>query len=220
MWTAHPRIKGSQETPDAYRNEPFYQSDHFLGAGWKAMPANLSRDTLGWRSLDLLDDMNQWGQRKQVLGEVDVFQVQPDYELYGHMNINYLKLDKLPRFADGWGSILETLRGGRFFTTTGEILIPRFSVAGKESGDTVVAAKVDKAVVEAQVEWTFPLAFAEIISGDGRTIRRQRVDLSDTEPFGTRTLRASVDLTDLKWMRFEVWDVAANGAFTQPVWVK
>ena len=22
-----------------------------------------------------------------------------------------------------------------------------------------------------------------------------------------------------KWVRFEVWDVAANGAFTQPVWL-
>ncbi len=217
MWTAHPRIKGSQETPDSYRHEPFYQSDHFLGAGWKALPANLSRDTLGWRSLDLLDDMNQWGPRKQVLGEVDVFQVQPDYELYGHMNINYLKLDTLPRFADGWEAILRTLRGGKYFTTTGEILIPRFSVAGKESGETVAATK---AVVAAEVGWTFPLAFAEIICGDGSKVTRQRIDLSDTESFGTRTLRASVDLMGQKWVRFEVWDVAANGAFTQPVWVK
>ena len=217
MWTAHPRIKGSQETPDAYRHEPFYQSHHFLGAGWKALPANLSRDTLGWRSLDLLDDMNQWGQRKQVLGEVDVFQVQPDYELYGHMNINYLKLDALPHFADGWESILKTLRGGRYFTTTGEILIPRFSVADKESGETVAATNV---VLEAQLQWTFPLAFAEIISGDGQRVTRQRIDLSDTESFGTRTLRAAVDLANQKWVRFEVWDVAANGAFTQPVWVK
>ena len=179
--------------------------------------SNLSRETLGWRSLDLLDDMNQWGQRKQVLGEVDVFQVQPDYELYGHMNINYLKLDELPRFADGWDSILKTLRGGRFFTTTGEILVPRFSVAGKESGETTAATN---AVVEAQIKWTFPLAFAEIISGDGNTVTRQRIDLSDSESFGTRTLRAAVDLKGQKWVRFEVWDIAANGAFTQPVWVR
>ena len=217
MWTAHPRIKSSQDFPDDYRYEPFYKSDHFLGGGWKAMPGNLSRDTLGWRSLDLLDDMNQWGQRKQVLGEVDVFEVQPDYELYGHMNINYLKLDALPRFADGWDSILKTLRGGKYFTTTGEILIPRFTVAGKESGDTADATNV---TVEAQIAWTFPLAFAEIISGDGNKVMRQRVDLSDTESFGTRTLRASVNLTNQKWVRFEVWDIAANGAFTQPVWVK
>ncbi len=217
MWTAHPRIKGSQDFPDDYRYETFYKSDHFLGGGWKALPANLSRDTLGWRSLDLLDDMNQWGQRKQVLGEVDVFQVQPDYELYGHMNINYLKLDTLPRFSDGWGSILKTLRGGKYFTTTGEILIPHFTVAGKESGDTVEATK---SVVEAKIEWTFPLAYAEIISGDGSKVTRQRIELSDTESFGERTLRTSVDLTNQKWVRFEVWDISANGAFTQPVWVK
>jgi hypothetical protein len=217
MWTAHPRIKASQDFPDDYRYELFYKSDHFLGGGWKAMPGNLSRDTLGWRCLDLLDDMNQWGQRKQVLGEVDVFEVQPDYELYGHMNINYLKLDTLPRFADGWGDILKTLRGGKYFTTTGEILIPRFTVAGQESGATVDATN---AVVEAQIAWTFPLAFAEIISGDGSKITRQRIELSDTESFGTRTLRANVNLTGQKWVRFEVWDIAANGAFTQPVWVK
>ena len=55
------------------------------------MPADLSRPTLGWRVLDLLDDMNQWGPRKQIIGEVDVFKVEPDYELYGQMNINYLR---------------------------------------------------------------------------------------------------------------------------------
>jgi hypothetical protein len=217
MWTAHPRIKSSQDFPDDYRYETFYKSDHFLGGGWKAMPGNLSRDTLGWRSLDLLDDMNQWGQRKQVLGEVDVFEVQPDYELYGHMNINYLKLDTLPRFDDGWGNILKTLRGGKYFTTTGEIVIPRFTVAGQESGATVGATN---ATVEAQIEWTFPLAFAEIISGDGSKVTRQRIELADTESFGTRTLRTNVNLTGQKWVRFEVWDIAANGAFTQPVWVK
>ena len=220
MWTAHPRIKASQEFPDTYHNEPFYKSDHFLGGGWKALPANLSRQTLGWRSLDLLDDMNQWGQKKQVLGEVDVFELQPNYELYGHMNINYLKLDKVPRFDAGWEPVLKTLRGGRYFTTTGEVLIPRFTIAGQESGDTIAAVNGEKAVLEAQVEWTFPLAFAEIISGDGNTVRRQRINLSDTESFGTRTLHLPVDLKNQKWVRFEVWDVAANGAFTQPVWIK
>jgi len=219
MWTAHARIKGSIKFPDGYRDQPFYQSDHFLGAAWKAMPANLSRPTLGWRVLDLLDDMNQWGQRKQVLGEVDVFQVHPDYELYAPMNINYLRLKTIPKFADGWQPVLDTLRGGEFFTTTGEILIPRFTVAGKQSGETI-SSKSDKADLEAQLEWTFPLAFAEIISGDGQSIRRERVDLTDTESYGARTLRVPVDLKHQQWIRFEVWDIAANGAFTQPVWIE
>lgn len=220
MWTAHARIKASSAFPDGYREKEFYQSDHFLGAAWKAMPANLSRPTLGWRVLDLFDEMNQWGPKKQVLGEVDAFQVQPDYELYGHMNVNYLRLDKLPRFGDGWETILKTLRGGQFFVTTGEILIPQFSVGGSESGDTLKKAGVEQAVMEAHLEWTFPLAFAEIISGDGKLIHRQQIDLSDTGPFGTRTLRIPVNLSGQKWVRFEVWDIAANGAFTQPVWIE
>ncbi|HEX5220257.1 MAG TPA: hypothetical protein VFZ59_11870 [Verrucomicrobiae bacterium] len=251
MWTAHARIKSSRKFPDGYRDQPFYQSDHFLGAAWKAMPADLSRPTLGWRVLDLLDDMNQWVARegdgesarrgdgdatspirrlagpshsiprgKQILGEVDVFEVHPDYELYASMNINYLRLDAIPKYADGWQPVLDALRGGEFFTTTGEVLIPRFTVARKQSGETVSLAKSGKATVEAQLEWTFPLAFAEVVSGDGQSIRRQRIELSDTESFGTRKLRVPVDLTNQKWVRFEVWDIAANGAFTQPVWVE
>ncbi len=220
MWTAHARIKGSLKHPDAYRDEIFYQSDHFLGAAWKAMPADLSRPTLGWRVLDLLDDMNQWGQRKQVLGEVDVFRIEPDYELYAHMNINYLRLDKIPRYRDGWQPVLDALRGGEFFTTTGEILIPKFTVAGQPSGAVVSRAAHPSAELLVDLEWTFPLAFAEIVSGDGQSIRRQRVDLTDTESFATRQLRLPVELKGQKWIRFEVWDVAANGAFTQPIWLE
>ncbi len=220
MWTAHARIKASANFPDEYRQQPFYQSKHFLGAAWKAMPADLSRPTLGWRVLDLLDDMNQWGQRKQAIGEVDVFKVEPDYELYAHMNINYLKLKRSPKFKDGWQPVLDTLRGGQFFTTTGEILIPKFAVAGKESGEIISRVQAGKAELQAELRWTFPLAFAEIISGDGTSVKRQRVDLTDTEAFGQRTLRLPVDLAGQRWVRLEVWDIAANGAFTQPVWVE
>jgi hypothetical protein len=220
MWTSHARIKASIKFPDEYRGQPFYRSDHFLGAAWKAMPADLSRPTLGWRALDLFDDMNQWGQRKQVLGEVDVFKVEPDYELYAPININYLKLKRSPKFAQGWQPVLDSLRNGKFFTTTGEILIRRFTVAGKESGETIDRAASRKAEVRAELDWTFPLAFAEIVSGDSNSVRRQRVDLSDTESFGTRSLRVPIDLTGQRWIRFEIWDIAANGAFTQPVWLE
>src|SRR3546814_15001974 len=59
--------------------------------------------------------------------------------LYAHMNINYLRLDgPLPRYADGWQSVLGALRGGRFFTTTGEVLIPEFTIGGAKSGEETV----------------------------------------------------------------------------------
>ena len=205
MWTAHPRIKGSFGFPDAYRKTDFYQSERFLGAAWKAMPADYSHDNLGRRVLDLLDDMNNWGPPKVSVGEVDVFKVEPDYELYGHMNVNYLKLNRLPRFSDGWQPVLDALRSGEFFVTTGEVLIPSWSLE-RARGEVV-----------ADVEWTFPLAFAEVVSGDGQKIYRNRIELTDSESFGSRTIRIPVDVSGKTWVRLEVWDVAANGAFTQPL---
>jgi hypothetical protein len=166
--------------------------------------------------LDLLDDMNQWGARKQIPGEVDVFAIDDSSELYAHMNVNYLRLDRLPRFDQGWAPILEALRGGRFFTTTGEVLIPTCSFGGVESGGT---AKAGPTVFTAKIKWTFPLRFAEIVSGDGNRVERKRIDLGDSRAFGSRTLKVPIDLTGKKWARFEIWDVAANGAFTQPVWL-
>ena len=220
MWTAHARIKGSRTFPDTYWNEPFFRSDRFLGAAWKAMPADLSQPRLGARVLDLLDDMSNAGLRKFVPAEADLFRMAPDYETYAHMNINYLALDRLPRFGEGWQPVLDALRAGNFFATTGEVLIPEFTVAGKRSGETIGDGARAGAMLEASVEWTFPLAFAEVITGDGKQVRRQRIDLSDTEAFGQRRLQLPIDLTNRTWVRFEVWDVARNGAFTQPIFLQ
>jgi hypothetical protein len=219
MWTAHPRTKSSYGFPDRYRNEDFYRADRFLGAAWKAMPADLSKPRLGTRALDLMNDMANWGQRKYVLGEVDVFQVLPTHELYGHMNINYLKLTKLPRFDDGWQPVVDALRQGRFFVSTGEVLMPEFTVGGKESGQALQLTAGTTAEVKARLEWTFPPAFAEIISGDGTRVHRQRVDLSEHEAFSGIVLHVRVDLKGARWVRLEVWDIAANGAFSQPLWI-
>lgn len=222
MWTAHPRIKGSFDYPDTYRNEPFFKSDRFLGGAWKAMPSDLGQPRLGSRVLNLLDDMNNWAanptERKFTPGEVDVFQLTRDSELYAHMNINYLRLPgPLPSYANGWNSVLDALRGGKFFTTTGEVLIPDFTIDGVQSGGDAAAKGV--VTVRATIEGTFPLSFAEVISGDGKKVYRDRIDLTDVGPFGTRTIERRVKLPGRTWARLEVWDVAANGAFTQPVFL-
>jgi hypothetical protein len=217
-WTAHARIKASSWAPDVYRSEDFYLSDRWLGAAWKAMPADLSRDRLGERGLDLLDDMANWGRKKAVLGEVDVFKIDRTHELYGHMNVNYLRLDRAPRYEDDWSPILDALRSGRFFVTTGEVLIRDFRVGGRASGE-VLEDPGDATDVEVELEWTFPLRFAELVSGDGERVFRERVDLSDTRPFGRRILKLRPDLRGRRWARVEAWDVAADGAFSQPVWL-
>lgn len=220
VWSAHPRIKASSWTPDVFRHEDFFLADYWLGGAWKAMPGDLSRHKLGERVLNLLDDMANWGHKKYTPGEVDVFKIDPTHELYGHMNVNYIKLDRLPRYDEGWQSVLGALRGGQFFVTTGEVLIPRFQVGGKPSGETVKLSAAPQPALEAELRWTFPLAFAEIISGDGKQVSRQRIDLSDTKPFGQRTLKLQPNLAGRRWVRLEVWDAASNGAFTQPVWLE
>jgi hypothetical protein len=58
-----------------------------------------------------------------------------------------------------------------------------------------------------------------VISGDGQKVFREQIDLADTVPFGQRTLTLRPNLHGRTWVRLEVWDIAANGAFTQPVWL-
>ena len=217
-WTAHARIKASNFAPDIYKDEDFFRGPSWLGAAWKAMPADLSRPRLGERVLGLMDDMANWGQRKSVIGEVDTFQLDRTHEVYGHMNVNYVRLAELPKFADGWQPLLDALRGGRFFVTTGEVLVHSATIGGKEGGQALAVAPGDRPEVVVDLSWTFPMAGLEVVSGDGLKVYRERVDLSDRPPFGRETFRLKPDLAGRTWARVEAWDVAADGAFTQPVW--
>lgn len=220
-WTAHARTKGSTGYPDKYKNEPFFKSDRFMGAAWKAMPADLSQSKLGnGRVLDLLDDMNNWGDKKTVIGEADLFTIEPENEMYAHLNVNYLQMDQLPKYEDGWQPVVDAMQAGRFFTSTGEVLIPAFTVNGEGYGKPVKLANAASTKIAFNVHWTFPLNFAEIISGDGKTTYRHKIDLTKTRAFGEQQIIQNLDLTGRKWVRLEVWDAAANGAYTQTIWLE
>jgi hypothetical protein len=105
--------------------------------------------------------------------------------------------------------------------TTGEVLIPKCTLGGKSSGDVLkVIPSAPAPELEIELRWTFPLSFAEIISGDGQKVYRERIDLTDTTAFGSRTLKLHPKLTGRRWLRVEAWDIAANGAFTQPIWIE
>src|SRR6478609_1199707 len=219
-WTAHARTKGSTGFPDKYKQEDFFRSPRFMGAAWKAMPADLSQPRLGKRILDLTDDMNNWGLQKHVIGEADLFTITRENEMYAHMNINYLQLDKLPAYKDGWQPVLDAMQQGEFFTTTGEVLIPSFTVNGKTTDEPVTLNAKGNAKIFLHLNWTFPLSFIEIISGDGEQVYRDSISLNNTTAFGDKDFTFIVNLKNRKWVRVEVWDVAVNGAFTQTVWLK
>ncbi len=219
-WTAHARTKGSTGYPDKYKDEDFYKSDHFFGAAWKNIPADMSEARLSRRVLDLMDDMANWGYKKHVIAESDIFSMEPENETYAHLNVNYLQLDKLPDYNQGWQPILDVMQQGKFFVTTGEIMFPAFTINGKGAGETLTLPADGKATVSLDVNWTFPLTFAEIISGDGKQVFREKIDLTNTLPFGKKQYRWTTDLKNRTWVRVEVWDAAINGAFTQQIWLK
>lgn len=219
-WTAHPRTKGSVNTPDIYNHEAFFLSDRFMGGAWKAMPADLSQPRLGKRVLDLLDDMNNWGTKKTIIAEADLFTITQHNEMYAHMNVNYLMLDKLPAYKDGWQPVLDAMQYGRFFGTTGEVLMPSLKINGHISGDSLQLPANGVTTVALTLNWTFPMNFIEIISGDGDKVYREKIDLSNTQAFGEKTFTFNSKLAGRKWVRVEAWDVAANGAFSQTFYLR
>ena len=88
--------------------------------------------------------------------------------------------------------MLDALRGGRFFVTTGEVLIPGFAAGGRASGETLAPRPTGRRPRStARVEWTFPPAFAEVVWGDGTNVHRHRTDLSAERAFGGTDLRST-----------------------------
>jgi hypothetical protein len=219
-WTAHARTKASTGYPDIYKNEKFFTSETFLGAAWKSIPADLSWETLSHRVLNLMDDMANWGLKKNVIAESDIFTITHQNEMYAHVNVNYLQMPKLPAYNEGWQSILDVMRKGKFFVSTGEIVIPSFTVDGKPSGSVITLPQSGLSSIRMELDWTFPLNHAEIVSGDGNKVHRERINLNNTQEFGKKAFSWPVNLKGRKWVRVEVWDIAANGAFTQMVWIK
>lgn len=204
-WTAHPRIKSSRACPDEYKDTAWFRSPQWLGATWKSMPSDLSQPRLGVRCLDLLDDMNLWGQRKFAVGEFDCFRVDESSEIYANLNASYLHLLRKPT-VDDWSPVLDCLRRGDFFVSTGEVLIHSCTVKAGH--------------VNADVEWTLPLAHAEIVACDGSKVERQTVPIQDTQELGRRSFDWPVKMKNVKWLRVEFWDVADDGAFTQPIYLE
>jgi hypothetical protein len=75
LYQAHPRTKSSFGYPDQVRHTDFFLDRGFIGAGWKAMPADRSTLRQGVRALRLLDDMNNWGLSKRLVAETDMFAI-------------------------------------------------------------------------------------------------------------------------------------------------
>jgi len=208
MWQTHPRTKSSDGYPDAVKDKAHFLSDRFAGASFQSLPVDQSEKRIcEARCLGLLDDMNNWTNAKYLIAEGDTYTKSPEDETYPQLEVNYVKLDRLPKFSDGWMPVLDSLRAGNFFVTSGEVLLHDYAIQGPGSKKTFVV----------DVDWTWPGEFVELVWGDGKTTERQIISATSATPFGTHHYAIPFDATGKKWVRFAAWDSAGNGAFTQPV---
>jgi hypothetical protein len=209
----HPRTKGSTGFPDAIKDEPYFKDPHYQGVGVRwGMGLDLSEQRFcEHRCQPLLDDMSNWVADlpiplKYVLSISEVRYQAPGDDIYASSPVSYIKLDQVPPPADV-SPVIKTLMRGDYFVTSGEVLIPTWAVQGTGTKRTVVA----------DVEWTFPLEFVEVISGDGKKTDRQIISATDLPAFGKHRFQIPFDATGKKWVRIAVWDSAGNGAMVQPV---
>jgi hypothetical protein len=213
VFMPHPRSKGSTGYPDAIKDAAHFTHENYRGIGFRwGMGVDGSEARLcEYRCLALLDDMNNWvadrpTPPKYAWAISETYQKAPGDDIYANNPVNYVKLDRLPT-GDDWSPIVNALKRGDYFWTSGEVLIPSYSVEGAGSQRTVTA----------DVEWTFPLEFVEVVWGDGQKVDRQIIPATDLPAFGTHRFQIPFNTAGKKWVRFAVWDSAGNGAFVQPI---
>ncbi len=125
---------------------------------------------------------------------------------YSTSPINYLQLNRVPT-VDDMDPIINGLKRGEYFVTFGKVLLSSNAVEGTGLARTITA----------EVAWTFPLDFGEVVWGDGEKTDWQTIPTIDLPPFGRKRFPLPFDATGQKWVRFAAWDVATNGALVQPV---
>jgi hypothetical protein len=119
-----------------------FRSDQWIGFAFDNMPTDLSEKRIcEKRCFGVLDDMNNWENAKYLLAEPDTYKKFTGYEVYGGFSVDYVQLDRTPS-VENWTPLVRALSAGKFFVTTGEVLIKNFRIEGTEA-------------VSAEVEWTF-----------------------------------------------------------------
>ncbi len=217
----HPNTKRSTGYPHAIMDQPHFLHENYFSLGYRwGMGIDASEKRLGeYRFLKLWDDTNnrmaaQGRPPKYALAISEIRsdkgeRGRPPYDdAYGMSPVNYVKIDAVPGIDD-MSPVIGALKQGDYFVTSGEVLIPFYEIVGEGNRLTITA----------KVQWTFPLDFVEIVWGDGEKTGRRVVKASELPPFGSKRFEIPFNAAGQKWVRFAAWDVAANGALVQPVFL-
>lgn len=206
----HPDTKANDGLPYDCKYEPWFTDERWMGMGARMLPADNSVDHMFAGRIDRVwNDINNWADRpKYVMSELDTYtkvdESEEDWELYAMTNCSYVQLDKIPT-SDNWEELVNALREGRHFYSTGEILIEESSIVDGKATATI--------------SWTFPMAYAECVYSDGENVQTVRIPMNDTTPYGRKTIEFNFP-EGMKWARFYVTDIAWNSAYSQPVFLR
>jgi len=213
IFMPHPRSKGSTGYPDAIKDRDYFRDEHYRGIGvrWGMGLDGSELRLCEIRCQTLWDEMNNWladvaTPPKFIQAITETYQQGPGDDFYANSPVNYVKLDALPAPGD-WSPIVNAMKRGDYFWTSGEVLISGYAVQGAGATRTIVA----------DLEWTFPLDFVEVVWGDGVKVDRQIISATDLPPLGRKHFEIPFDTAGKKWVRFAAWDTAGNGAMVQPV---
>ena len=157
-----PAHQGLHRVSRRHQDKDFFQSDRFLGGSFQSLPVDLSEKRLcEQRCFGLLDDMNNWAGPKYMIAEGDTYMKYPDDETFPQLMVNYVKLDRVPKFKDGWTPGCAR-RSARATTSSpaAKCCVRNWGVEGSGA----------KRIYSAEVEWTFPPEFAELVWSDGKKV--------------------------------------------------
>jgi hypothetical protein len=134
IYMPHPRSKGSAGFPDAIKDTSHFLDASYRGIGFRwGMGLDGSEQRLcEYRSLPLLDDMNNWvadkpTQPKYIQAISEVYGESYGDDIYANNPVNYVKIDSVPPPGE-WGPIVDAMKTGEYFVTSGEVLISSYSV--------------------------------------------------------------------------------------------
>jgi len=157
----------------------------------------------------MLDALLSAGHKVWVIGGSDVHGGTRDKAYIENMP-NYVRLDN-----GDTENLLTALKNGRFFVTSGPILIRDFRLGDRRSGETFTGKGKGKIILD--LEWTFPLREMRLVGSSGLLLKY--VPLAADE-HGSRKFQLDVDISGQQWIRAEAYDIANNPAFTQAIFIR
>ena len=192
IFMPHPRTKGSTGYPDAVKDTDHFRDDRYLGVGWRwGMGLDLSERRLSdYRVLPLLDDMNNWMAAapawtttpKQILAITGDLR-----EASGRRHLREQSGQLHPAGQVAGGGRHEP---GHRRDPSRRLL--RHLGRGVDSIVHRPGQRRAQRTIVADVEWTFPLEFVEVVWGDGRTTGRRIVPATELAAVWTAPLRDPV----------------------------